>query len=134
MTETCGMISLENTRLGFHHSGSTGVLVPGVDSRIIDINSIKPQPPFHKGEIWVRGQNMMQGYLKNMKATTETVDEQGWIHTGDLGYFDDDEGRLYVVEELLKCKGYHVFLISTLNLGVNLGPAVIVAFMGSKVK
>ncbi|CAI9780181.1 unnamed protein product [Fraxinus pennsylvanica] len=78
MTETCGIISIENTKIGSHHSGSTGVLVPGVESQIIDINSKKSLPPFHKGEIWVRGQNMMQGYLKNSKATTETIDKQGW--------------------------------------------------------
>lgn len=61
MTETCGIISIENTKIGSRHSGSTGVLVPGVESQIIDINSMKSLPPFHKGEIWVRGQNMMQG-------------------------------------------------------------------------
>ena len=77
-----------------HKLGSSGALVKYMDLKICDTDG-KELPNFEKGEIVIRGENVMAGYYKNAKATAETVVD-GWLHTGDMGYMDND-GFLYVV-------------------------------------
>ncbi|MFA8433175.1 MAG: long-chain fatty acid--CoA ligase [Marinifilaceae bacterium] len=77
-----------------HKLGSSGFLVQNMDCKICDDegNSL---PSGEKGEIVIRGGNVMLGYWKNEKATAETI-RDGWLHTGDMGYIDKD-GFLYVL-------------------------------------
>jgi len=69
-------------------------LVRPLELKICDSDG-KQLPNYEKGEIVIKGENVMAGYFKNEKATTETI-KDGWLHTGDMGYMDSD-GFLYVV-------------------------------------
>ncbi len=77
-----------------HKLGSSGYLVKPMELKICDLDG-KELPNFEKGEIVIKAENVMLGYYKNEKATAETVID-GWLHTGDMGYMDND-GFLYVV-------------------------------------
>jgi long-chain acyl-CoA synthetase len=77
-----------------HKLGSSGTVVGHLDLKISDENG-KELPAGEKGEIVVRGENVMKGYWKNEKATKEAL-RNGWLHTGDLGYVDND-GFLFVL-------------------------------------
>lgn len=63
MTETTSIISMENPLGGPRFSGSAGMLVAGVESKIVSVDTLKSLPPNQLGEIWVRGPNIMQGKL-----------------------------------------------------------------------
>lgn len=77
-----------------HKLGSSGVLVNNMDLRICDDDG-NEVPAGQKGEIVIRGGNVMHGYWKNDKATKEAI-RDGWLYTGDMGYFSED-GFLYVL-------------------------------------
>jgi long-chain acyl-CoA synthetase len=77
-----------------HKLGSSGFLVKPMESKICGLDG-KELPCFQKGEIVIRGENVMAGYFKNEKDTAETIVDN-WLHTGDMGYMDND-GFLYVV-------------------------------------
>lgn len=92
LSETSPVIS-GNTELR-HKLGSSGHLVKNLDLKICDEEG-NELPVGTKGEIVVRGENVMKGYWKNEKATREAI-RNGWLHTGDMGYMDSD-GFLYVL-------------------------------------
>ncbi len=77
-----------------HTFGSSGVLVRPLDLKICDADG-KELPTGEKGEIVIRGENVMAGYWKNPVSTAETV-RDGWLYTGDMGYMGHD-GLLYVL-------------------------------------
>ncbi len=98
------------TVAGEERVGTVGKLMPSTEGRMIDPETGKDVPTGQPGEVWVRGPQVMKGYLNNPDATAKTVDADGWLHTGDIGVMDED-GYLTVVDrlkELIKVKGFQV--------------------------
>ncbi|CAN6585524.1 unnamed protein product [Malus baccata var. baccata] len=92
------------------HRASVGRLAENMEAKIVDTETGEALPPGKRGELWLRGPTIMKGYVGDDKATAETLDEDGWLKSGDLCYFDD-EGFLYIVDrlkELIKYKAYQV--------------------------
>jgi acyl-CoA synthetase (AMP-forming)/AMP-acid ligase II len=95
---------------GMFKPGSVGVTAPNTATRIVDIATGADLGLDADGEVWVKGPQVMAGYLNNSEATAATIDADGWLHTGDIGHIDAD-GHLYVVDrlkELIKYKGFQV--------------------------
>ncbi len=86
LTEAAPVISSNCPRE--YKLGTSGKVFPSVECRIVSSEG-EMLSPGRKGEICVRGENVMKGYLKNEQATGETI-RDGWLHTGDIGYFDED--------------------------------------------
>jgi len=98
------------TRMGGFKPGTCGVTVANTECRIVDVEGGEDQGVGGVGELWVRGPQVMNGYLNNAEATAETIDSDGWLHTGDVGFIDED-GHLTIVDrvkELIKYKGFQV--------------------------
>lgn len=90
--------------------GTSGVTVSNTESRIVDPDTGEDQGVGDRGELWVRGPQVMTGYLNNDKATAETIDSDGWLHTGDIAIIDE-HGHMTIVDrlkELIKFKGFQV--------------------------
>ena len=90
--------------------GSIGPVIPGTECQVVDITTGTVLGPGEDGEIWIRGPQVMKGYLNNRAATEQILDQDGWLHTGDIGHADPD-GDFYIVDrlkELIKYKGYQV--------------------------
>lgn len=90
--------------------GSVGVLLPNVEARVVDPATGADSGTGASGELWCRGPNIMRGYLNNPQATAEAVDNEGFLHTGDLVTVTED-GVFHVVDrlkELIKYNGYQV--------------------------
>ncbi|KAG6758549.1 hypothetical protein POTOM_038908 [Populus tomentosa] len=111
LTENCGattfFISDEQAKA---HPASCGRLVPTFSATIVDTETGSALPPGRKGELWLKSPTIMKGYLGNEAATAATFDPDGWLKTGDMGYFDED-GFLHIVnriKELIKHNGYQV--------------------------
>lgn len=90
--------------------GSVGFAIPNTECRLIDPSTGEDAAPGERGELWIRGPQVMKGYLNNAEATAATLDAEGWLHTGDIAVVD--EHGIYTVvdrlKELIKYKGYQV--------------------------
>ncbi|GAB5452733.1 MAG: FadD3 family acyl-CoA ligase [Halioglobus sp.] len=90
MTETCGVMTIcrpDDSAERISHS--SGRAMEGVEVKLVDAdgNTVAPNT---NGEIWCRGFNVMREYFNNPEATAETIDEEGWLKTGDVGVMDKD--------------------------------------------
>jgi acyl-CoA synthetase (AMP-forming)/AMP-acid ligase II len=109
MTETSPVAHYTDSRSP-PRPGTVGRLAPLTECRIVDVTCGGDLAIGEPGEVWIRGPQVMKGYLNNPEATARTLDPEGWLHTGDIGVVDDD-GFLTIVDrlkELIKVKGYQV--------------------------
>ncbi|MFE7029140.1 long-chain-fatty-acid--CoA ligase [Streptomyces sp. NPDC057621] len=79
--------------------GSAGLPMPFTEVRVVDAVTNEPVKPGENGEVVVRGPNVTAGYWNNPQANRTAFDDNGWFHSGDIGYLDDD-GYLYIVDRL----------------------------------
>jgi acyl-CoA synthetase (AMP-forming)/AMP-acid ligase II len=110
MTETSPVTHLSPADPAQCRPGSVGHCVPNTECKIVDPESGVALGVREEGEICVRGPQVMKGYLNRPEATAKTVDAEGWLHTGDIGYADEDSQFFIVdrVKELIKYKGFQV--------------------------
>lgn len=95
---------------GENRAGSIGMELEDTECRIVDVESGEDVDDGERGELLIRGPQVMAGYLNNDEATSSTIDEDGWLHTGDIATRDSD-GFYFIVDrlkELIKYKGFQV--------------------------
>jgi acyl-CoA synthetase (AMP-forming)/AMP-acid ligase II len=112
MTEASPVTHISPTRNGVAAKiGSAGRVVPNTEVKIVDPALLEPVAgPGVQGELWIRGPQIMKGYFGQPGETAGCLDEDGWYHTGDVGYVDVD-GWFFIVDrtkELIKYKGMQV--------------------------
>ena len=110
MTEASPVTHLSPTRNAPMRPGSAGRIVPNTEVKIVGVDTLAEVPQGQEGELWIRGPQIMKGYLGKPEDTAACIDAEGWYHTGDVGYVDPD-GYFFIVDrtkELIKYKGMQV--------------------------
>jgi acyl-CoA synthetase (AMP-forming)/AMP-acid ligase II len=111
MTETSPVTHFyDSNRASPEKLGSVGPLYPNTEAMIVDTATGQSLGVGGRGELWIRGPQVMKGYLNNETATAATLDRDGWLHTGDVGYVDE-QGFFFIVDrvkELIKYNAYQV--------------------------
>ncbi|KAJ6833518.1 putative 4-coumarate--CoA ligase 5 [Iris pallida] len=91
-------------------SGACGTVVRNAELKVVDPDTGVLLSRNQPGEICIRGNQIMKGYLNDPEATERTIDKEGWLHTGDIGYVDQDD-EIFIIDrlkELIKYKGFQV--------------------------
>jgi acyl-CoA synthetase (AMP-forming)/AMP-acid ligase II len=110
MTEASPVTHLSPTRNAPMKPGSAGRVVPNTEVKIVDVVTGAMVARGQEGELLIRGPQIMKGYLERPEETAACLDGEGWYHTGDVGYVDED-GYFFIVDrtkELIKYKGMQV--------------------------
>ncbi|XP_043586187.1 4-coumarate--CoA ligase 1-like isoform X2 [Bombus pyrosoma] len=107
MTELGGLCAAQ---LSDTVSGSCGVVSANCEIKVIDIETGEALGPNEHGELCAKTMSIMTEYLKNPEATKNTIDEDGWVHTGDLAYYNE-KGEIFIMDrlkELMKYRGHQI--------------------------
>jgi acyl-CoA synthetase (AMP-forming)/AMP-acid ligase II len=111
MTETCSVVCIHPPdKYDFKYAHKVGILAGSTEMRLVDPDTGKDCGIDTPGELWIRGPQITMGYLYNQKATDETFDKDGFIHTGDVGSIDKD-GFITItdrIKDMIKVKGVGV--------------------------
>jgi len=95
--------------------GTVGVPWFNTQIKVLDIGNGDCLGPNQTGEICIKSPIVMTRYINNSKATAEALDESGWNHTGDLGYYDED-GYFYIVDRLKELIKYNAYQVAPAEL------------------
>lgn len=107
LTETSPLAIIEPTDNVIH--GSIGILVANMSAKIVNEDG-EEVAVGERGELWMKGPNIMKGYINNPEATADCIDNEGYFHSGDVAV-QDKNGHFYIVDrikELIKYKGFQV--------------------------
>jgi len=110
LTETSPTTHWVGDELAGEMPGSIGPAVPNTECRVVDVATGEDAVTGEPGELLIRGPQVMKGYLNNPQATAQTIDPDGWLHTGDIARIEED-GSLRIVDrikELIKYKAYQI--------------------------
>jgi fatty-acyl-CoA synthase len=99
LTETAPMVTFLTPEYALHKLGSAGRPPMFVQVRLVGPDNTIVSEPMAKGEVCVKGPNVMKGYWNRPDATSAAIDAEGWFHTGDVGYLDAD-GFLYIADRV----------------------------------
>ena len=111
MSETWAFIAVSNpAHTREQRTASSGYLMNDYEARIVDVESGREQPPGEPGELWIRGYAVMDGYWDKPEATADTLDADGWLHTGDMAMQRADGMLVFMgrYKDMLKVGGENV--------------------------
>lgn len=91
--------------------GSVGVAVCNTEAKVIDLKTGLSLGPGQQGELCMRSINVMLGYLNNPEAMAQMIEKDGWMHTGDIAYYDED-GYFFIVDRLKEIIRYNAYQVS----------------------
>ena len=133
MTEVAGLGTV-NPWYGENRHGSIGIALPYTECRIADVDdAARTLEPGEVGELMIRGPIVMQAYYGNEKATRETIEPDGWLHSGDLAKMDE-EGYVWIVDrkkDLILTAGFNIYP-AELERVIAMHPAVALVAVGSQ--
>ena len=103
-------VTHSNPLRGRRKVGSIGLPLPSTDAKVVDMNTGEALPPGGVGELCVKGPQVMKGYWNRPEETELVLDEEGWLHTGDIARMDE-EGYFYIVDrkkDIIIASGYNI--------------------------